>query len=196
MPKSKIRHSKKVIPLRTLWSVLAVVLAIFVVSLITTNYTDQTTSPIPAPFMQPAWLDFNNESYKLDGVKVSFIHGKFVPDDRAGHTALLQNQSLSPSGTRGAAILIDNPGGSGFFYYLVGASLKNGKQITSDPVSLGDRIKIVSVKIEDPKEYDNGEIIVTYLDRTQNAPMASDPTIQKVVKYSFEDNGNLLQALN
>lgn len=194
MPKPK--RSKKVITLRTLWSVLAVVLAIFIVTLVTSNYTDKSIDAIPAPFMRPAWLDFNNESYELDDNKVTFMHGQFVPDGRAGHTASIQNQSLSPSGTRGAAILVDNPGGSGEFYYLVGGTLKSGRQIISEPMSLGDRIKIVSVKVEDPEENDNGEITVTYLDRGPNDPMASNPTIQKVVKYSFEASGNLIQALN
>lgn len=192
----KYNRVKKVISLRTLWSVLAVVLAIFIVTLVTSNYTDKSIDAIPAPFMQPAWLDFNNETYELENNKITFMHGQFVPDGITGHNASIQNQSLSPSGTRGAAIIIDNPGGSGVFYYLVGGSLKSGRQIISEPVSLGDRIKIVSVKVGDPESEDNGEIIVTFLDRGPNDPMASDPTIKKVVKYSFEANGNLIQVVN
>lgn len=199
MPKKTIRKnskSSKKISLRTLWSVLAVALAIFVVTLITSNFTDQSSSPIPAPFMQPAWIDFNNESYDLGNNKVSFMHGEFIPDGLIGHKAILQNQSLSPSGTRGAAIIMDNPGGSGEFYFVVGAALKNGRQTLSDPMPLGDRIKIVSVKVEDPESQDNGQIVVTYLDRAPNAPMATAPTIQKVAKYSFTNSGDLIRSFN
>lgn len=192
---SKTKRSKKILTLRTLWSVLAVVLGLFVVAVLSSNYTDKSIGSIPAPFMQPVWIDFNNQTYSIDGKKLNFMHGQFVPDGITGHNASIQNQSLSPSGTRGAAILVDNPGGSGEFYYLVGGILKSGRQIISEPMSIGDRIEIVSVKVEDPESEDSGEITVTYLDRGPNDPMASNPTIQKVVKYSFELSGKLKQAL-
>lgn len=192
----KTKRSKKILTLRTLWSVLAVVLGLFVVAVLSSNYTDKSIGSIPAPFMQPAWLDFNNETYTLDGSKVTFMHGKFVPDGIAGHNALLQNQSLSPSGIRGAAILIDNPGGSGNFYYLVGGTLKNGRQVLSDPMPLGDRIEILSVKVQDPGPSDNGLITVNYLDRPFGAPMSEMPSVQKTSKYSFNEKGNLTSILD
>ena len=199
MPKAKTRRqtnkNSKGISLRTLWSILAVVLAIFVVALVTNNYTDKSTTSIPAPFFQPVWMDFNNQTYSIDGEKLDFMHGTFSSED-GGETAKIDNQSLSPSRSRGAAVIIQNSGGSGTFFYLVGGTLKSGKQITSDPVSLGDRIKIVGVKVEDPGEEDNGQITVTYLDRAPGSPMSADPTVQKIAKYSFEDNGNLIQILN
>lgn len=197
MPKTrrKITKNKKIISLRTLWSVLAVVLAVFVVTLVTSNYTDKSTTSIPAPFNQPVWMDFNNQTYSMDGEKINFMHGEFTSED-GSVTAKIDNQSLSPSGSRGAAVIIENTGGSGTFYYLVGGIIKGGKQTNSSPISLGDRIKIVGVKVEDPGEEDNGQITVTYLDRAPNAPMSDSPTIQKVIKYSFGDNGNLIQTLN
>lgn len=199
MPKPKTRRkinkNNKVISLRTLWSVLAVVLAIFVLTLVTNNFTDKSTTSIPALFSQPVWMDFNNQTYPIDGEKLNFMHGSFTSED-GSVSGKIENQSLSPSGSRGAAVIIQNSGGSGTFFYLVGGILKGGKQITSTPISLGDRIKIVSIKVEDPLEEDSGEITVTYLDRAPNTPMSTYPTIQKTSKYSFEDNGNLIQVLN
>ncbi len=193
---SKSKRSKKIITLRTLWSVLAVVLGLFVVALLSSNYTDKSIHTIPAPFMQPAWLDFNNETYSLDGNKVTFMHGKFVSDGTTGQTAFLQNQSLSPSGLRGAAVIIDSPGGSGNFYYLVGGSLKNGRQVLSDPMPLGDRVEIISIKVQDAGQSDNGMVTVNYLERAPGEPMSEKPSIQKTKKYSFDDKGNLTHYSN
>lgn len=104
------------------------------------------------------------------------------------------SQAISPSGTRGAGILIDSPGGSGTFYYLVGATVKNGMNVYSEPVPLGDRIIIKSLTVKDAATHNHGEITVTYLDRPEGAPMSDEPTKEVVEKYAFENNGNLIEV--
>ncbi len=69
-----------------------------------------------------------------------------------------------------AAILITDPGGSGTFYDLVAVIDRNGNAFPVASVSLGDRIKINALTIED------GKIVVDMLTRGPDEPMAADPT--------------------
>lgn len=110
-------------------------------------------------------------------------------------TKLIVNRNLNPEGTRAAAIMIESPGGSGTFYYLLGAMNKDNQEIYSDPVLLGDRIKIVSVTVDNPEEHDNGVITVKYLGRDENIPMTDAPTDVTTVQYAFQDDGKLIKVL-
>lgn len=156
-----------------------------------------TPSPIPSssvmvPPTQP--FDFANQTIKLDNQTLTFKDGMY--SDNASHTAKIDRRVQSPAGNLAAAILIDNPGGSGTFYYLVGAMMKDGKEVYSTPVLLGDRILFLKATVEDPEEYDNGEIVVEYLDHGPNDPMSGEPTKQMDEKYSFEESGELMKVLN
>jgi hypothetical protein len=155
-------------------------------------------SPVPSLSTKSDSFDFGNQKIMLSNQELAFVNGTYKSSDTAdsGHSATIDNQTLSPSKTRAAAILIDNPGGSGTFYYLIAGMQKDGMEIYSEPVSLGDRIKIVSVTVEDPEAHDNGEIVVVYLDRAEGAPMAEEPTQQVTKKYSFLENGNLIEVLH
>lgn len=143
-------------------------------------------------------FDFDNQPIHLDGGEFTLSNGTYNHTDpeMGTHTAEIRQKSINPLGTRAAAILIDAPGGSGVFVYVIGAMQENGKQIFSQPVLLGDRVKIVSVTVLDPEAEDNGEIVVEYLDRPADAAMAVDPTIPQTARFSFQDDGNLIQALN
>jgi hypothetical protein len=179
------------ISVKYLWVGLFASLALLVVASVASNNSDRASSIIPAPFAQTTWLDFDNQTYKLEGASLTFKKGLFKAGGNSGHDAVLASQSLSPSGKRGAVILVDNPGGSGFFYYLIGGMLKGGKQINSAPLLLGDRIKINSLKVENAGPESNGMIIVSYLTRPDSAAMSQDPTVTIIEKYNFEDSGNL-----
>ena len=73
--------------------------------------------------------------------------------------------------------------------------IKDGKIIYSEPVLLGDRIKIISVSVDDPQEYDNGVVTVTLLNRPPEAPMTVVPIEEATSQYAFQDNGNLMIVL-
>jgi hypothetical protein len=123
-----------------------------------------------------------------------FASQKYMINHTVQQSAQIEHNVVNPANTRGAAILIDNSDGSGTFYYLIGAMRKEKQDIYSAPIMLGDRIKILSVSVSNPQTYDNGVISVQYLDRSINAPMATEPTIPMTKKYTFQNNGNLIEV--
>lgn len=148
-------------------------------------------SPTPQAKIKP--FDFVNKSIQIDDTTLAFKDGQYAD---ASHSATIEKKATSPDGMHSAALVIDQPGGSGTFYYLVGAIMKDGTEMYSSPVLLGDRIEFQTAEVADPGENDNGEITVTYLDRTPRQPMSATPTIEITKRYSFEDNGELIEVLN
>lgn len=133
---------------------------------------------------QPSY-NFNRQSYSIDSQQLI-----------VGQDTKITNQTTNPSKTRGAAILIDNPGGSGTFYYLLGAMQKENQIAYASPILLGDRIKIISVTVDDPQKYDNGIVTVKYLDRKENATMTDTPTVLTTKQFAFEEDGNLIELFH
>jgi hypothetical protein len=146
---------------------------------------------------QPIYpFNFGNQKIIVDNQLLKFVNGSYKKTDaNAGNLyANIANQAFNPERSRGAAILIYNPGGSGTFYYLVGAMKQDNKDTYATPVLLGDRIKIVSIIVDNPAAEDNGIITVQYLDRPSDASMATDPTQQMTKKYAFQEDGNLIEV--
>lgn len=81
-------------------------------------------------------------------------------------------------------ILVNQPGGSGTFYY-VAALLNPSAGVSATPaVMLGDRITISSVRV------DGKTIVVDLLDRASGAPMTASPSVS-VTKRFVVDGGAL-----
>lgn len=79
-------------------------------------------------------------------------------------------------------VLVDEPGGSGTFYYVTAfLQNKSGKPAETNAVLLGDRVQVKSLKIE------NGNIVVNYLDRPKTAPMTSVPTLIVTKTFAVEN---------
>jgi hypothetical protein len=90
-----------------------------------------------------------------------------------------------------ALILIQNPGGSGTFYYI-GANMFdsiNKKYTGTNALLLGDRILPENISVE------KGEIIVKYKERKNDEPMTQTPSVEVLKKYWVE-NGMLKEILN
>lgn len=86
-------------------------------------------------------------------------------DDRAGEDV--------------AVILVDQPGGSGTFYYLA-ALMRRGEGWESlTAVFLGDRIRIDSLSIDS----DDRAIAVTFRTRAEGVAMAGEPTVTQTRRY-------------
>lgn len=153
--------------------------------------------PIPPTVMltQPLQFDFGNKHYMVNNEEFAFGNNIYKSTDKR-HSALITNRSTNPDNSRAAAILINSPEGSGTFYYVVGAMMKDGKEVYSAPVLLGDRIKVISVKVDNPQAEDNGVITVKYLKRPTDAPESAEASVEGEQKYAFEDNGNLIEILN
>lgn len=138
-------------------------------------------APISA---QAGPFDFGNQTFTLSNEKLSFKNGFYASRD-GRQFASITDQSINRTMTKAAAILIDNPEGSGTFYYVLGATRADGRDIYSQPVFLGDRIKIESVYVGEDT------VTVQYLTRPANASMATEPTQRASAIYIFRSNGNL-----
>lgn len=179
-------------------SVLAVVAILGTSIYLFTNSKVDTTSYAPYPFEQSITsFDFGNSMIMLNNEELQFQNGAYAMTDSASgpHKAQVMHRAVNQAGTQAGAILVDNPGGSGTFYYLVGGTMVDGKEVYSTPVLLGDRVKIVSVNVENPTEENNGTVTVEYMDRPTGAPMSADPNQLITVTYAFEENGMLTPVL-
>lgn len=131
-------------------------------------------------------FDFGNQKLMVDDMELDFVQGAYLSAD-GEQSASISSRTTNTSMTRAAAILTDNAGGSGTFYYVVGAQIMGGKEVHSQPVLLGDRVMVESLKVSE-----DNIITVQYWDRAKNAPMTAKPTVKKTVRYSFQDNGALI----
>lgn len=195
MPKNQKFKTKNKNNQTKIISVVIVFVSLILLGLFITHQPTFAPTPNDVSNMQNESFDFGNQTISLDGQKIQFKNGAYQSGDKEGQqqVALIMNKSINPTGNHAAAIIVDSPGGSGTFYSLIGASKINGKEVFSNPIPLGDRIKITSVTVDNPGEHDNGIVTVKYMTRPENAPMSVDPTIEMSVKYAFEENGNLIQ---
>jgi hypothetical protein len=191
--KKKVKASspKNQKPLHLVLGLILIIVVLFAV-----KGMQHSTTSVPVMTAEKTF-DFANATLTLNDQKIGFVNGTFSVNDPATgeHSARIGTRTLDSKGDKAAAIILDSPGGSGAFYYLVGSTLVDGKEKYSKPVLLGDRIKIESVTVTDPQEHDNGEITVEYLDRGPQDAMVVAPTVKMTAKYSFEDNGELIQVL-
>lgn len=85
-----------------------------------------------------------------------------------------------------AAILVDQPGGSGSFYYLAvlpGPAAARWPSLGA--ALLGDRIQVERVSVAD------GVVTVEYLERKPDEPMSSPPTV-KVTRRFVAKGGSMV----
>jgi hypothetical protein len=69
--------------------------------------------------------------------------------------------------------ILQDPGGSGTFFYVAAALQKSGMYRGTNAVFLGDRISPQTIKIQ------KGMILVNYADRRPDEPMAAPPSVKK-----------------
>lgn len=92
---------------------------------------------------------------------------------------------LNKDGKEDAAlILVQDPGGSGTFYYVAAAVFENGQWKGTNAIFLGDRISLQMIKICE------GLITVSYMDRGPDQSMAAPPS-ETITVYLALKNGHL-----
>ena len=79
-----------------------------------------------------------------------------------------------------AAVTIENPGGSGTFYYVHALRNDGGRPRAALPVFLGDRIRVEGVSIHD------GAIVVALLDRPDDASYSQTPTVPVIRRFRLD----------
>jgi hypothetical protein len=131
-----------------------------------------------------------NATYVIEGDAVTLVRGMrrqaAAPGAHTMHETRLIPGAQACGNFDGEPVVVtllsDDPGGCGSYVY-VAALPRSGR---SYPAALiGDRIVPKSVVV------DKGQIVVTYLGRSNDAPMAAPPT-QKLVRRFGLQHGHLL----
>lgn len=140
--------------------------------------------------------DPKNGTYEIDGQKIALVNGlseipttpgsasklitRYFGNDASGD---LNNDGKNDAG----AVLSQNAGGTGTFYYAVALLKTNSGYVGTNAVLLGDRIAPQTTGIK------NGVLIVNYADRLPGEPFTAQPSTGKS-KYLEIRNGKLEEA--
>ena len=136
--------------------------------------------------------DYKDATYIIEGEPVTLING----ESNDGSVRYFGNQAkgdLNGDGIVDLAFLITKEGGgSGTFFYLVGAIQTEANTYNgTHAVFIGDRIAPQTTEFRD------GIVIVNYAERAPGEPMTADPSVGKslYLKYNpaTEDFGEVVQ---
>lgn len=131
--------------------------------------------------------DYKNAAYMIEGDRVQLHDGisevEAVPGSPVNiSTKYFGNElrtDLNGDGVEDVAfILTQNAGGSGQFFYVVGAVKTEDGYVGSDGYLLGDRIAPQTTEVSQNLRQKN-VIVVNYADRAQGEPMTTQPSIGK-----------------
>ncbi|KAA0998184.1 hypothetical protein FVF58_45695 [Paraburkholderia panacisoli] len=129
-------------------------------------------------------VDYRNATFRIDNEDVKLSNGKrAVPAAPGSATQHVTRVFGKPAGGRldskpaAAIFLADEPGGSGIFNYVAVAFSDCSK---TNAVFLGDRIMPRSIV------FHGRSIVVTYLDRKPDEPMAVIPNVTKNMTLGFD----------
>ncbi len=162
------------------------------------NFKINSKQPIKTEPVIKNSIDAENMTFNIDGEMVTLKDGVYraptVPDYASSREArLLEGNSLNDdiSGDKindRVVILVDQPGGTGVFYYIVPIlGKKDGVPVPGKAVFLGDRIIPQSISFSHTKNL----MSVSILDRKETEPFSVTPTVSK--RFSFKVvNGELV----
>lgn len=155
-------------------------------------YLDLTVTAAPAQ-SQPSEpsIDYKNAIYRVDGKDITLLEGQHTQPAADDSSAQDATHIIEPpphvAGKLGgrnavAVFLSEQSGGSGTFYY-VALAFNDGRGTT---FKIGDRIQPISIAI-------NGDdLVVGYLDRNADEPMAVPPTVPRERHFAYM-NGQILE---
>ncbi|MGN6669504.1 MAG: lysozyme inhibitor LprI family protein [Trinickia sp.] len=136
-------------------------------------------------------IDYKNAIYRIDGKDVTLLEGQHAQPVAEGSAEQDVTRVIEPPahavgklGGRAAVavFLSENGGGSGTFYY-VALAFNDGRGTT---FQIGDRIRPIGIAI-------NGDdLVVSYLDRQADEPMAVPPTVPRERHFAYM-NGQILE---
>jgi hypothetical protein len=131
-----------------------------------------------------------NATYNVGDDKVKLVDGKAISKPAQPGSAIRTitkivvrpaSGDLNRDGkTDAAVVLMQDPGGSGTFYYIAAAVNVNGQAQGTNAILLGARIALRTVRIV------SGQIIVTYADRKPSEPFAAKPTVPVTKRFVLQ----------
>ena len=141
--------------------------------------------------------EVKNITVTLDGDTVTLRDGvsekPAAPGSAAQNTVRIVGDPVMGDATGdgradAALLLVNDPGGSGTFYYAVLAVDDDGSYRATNAVSLGDRIAPRGV------EFTDGRFIYRYLERKPGEPLAVAPSVEKRTAITVDAASNLISA--
>jgi heat shock protein HslJ len=135
------------------------------------------------------FADYKDGTYTIGGKTVSFVAGKsevaIVPGSAAKTvTQYFGNEArgdIDGDGDEDTVFLItENSGGTGTYFYLVGAVKEGGGYRGTSAVLIGDRIAPQTTEFRD------GLTIVNYADRKPDEPMTAEPSLGKSLYLKYD----------
>ena len=136
-------------------------------------------------------IDYKNAIYRIDGKDVTLLEGQHSQPAAEGSSEQDVTRVVEPpehaTGKLGGRSTVgvfvsQDGGGSGTFYY-VALVFNDGRATT---FQIGDRIQPIGIAI-------NGDdLVVSYLDRKADEPMAVPPTVPKERHFAYM-NGQILE---
>lgn len=149
-------------------------------------WTQYPKASVPAT----AGVDYKNATYMIDGKPVTLVNGVSEVEAAPGSASKVVTKyfgnnakgDINGDGIVDLAFLITQEGGgSGTFFYAVGAVQNaDGTYKGTDAVLLGDRIAPQTTEIQ------NGQVIVNYAVRKNDEPMTAQPSIGKTMRLKLD----------
>ncbi len=170
---------------KLVWGIVAVIALVGVVLFI--NYDNKNVGVIT-----PTNSSVLNNSYTVGGQVFNLVNGKAeiaIENSNTKNTLNVFGEpvygDLDKDGDNDAVLmLVNNPGGSGTFYYAVLAINNNGNYVATNTMLLGDRIAPQTINIQD------AHAVYNFAERKGTDPMTTPPSIGKSVwiYYNAKDN--------
>jgi hypothetical protein len=146
--------------------------------------------PVRAGLSNGALGNVLNATYFIEKQAVELVDGRAEVQAAPGSASKIATLvfgeptygDLNHDGRDDAALfLVQDPGGSGTFYYVAAAIAKNGMYRGTNAVLLGDRIVPRAIHVR------NGVIVAEYDDRHPEQPMATVPSIGKTMYLTLNE---------
>ncbi|MCA9360753.1 Gmad2 immunoglobulin-like domain-containing protein [Candidatus Kaiserbacteria bacterium] len=187
-------YTKKIL-LGSLLILLSIIVFLFVFEALTINNNDKTTPPNPdVETEQILSSDTKNITLVISGEPITLQNGVSemnIADDSESTRVVRYfgnevEQDIDNDGDLDKVFLItENTGGSGTFFYAVGAINDDEHYSGTNAMFLGDRIAPQTTETAN-----NGEVIINYAERLPAEPMTTPPSVGKSMwlKYDVESN--------
>lgn len=172
--------------------------------LIIVNYQNkqQPSDSLPINQSAGAVMDYKNATYEINGTKIMLTNGlaetalspEFASKLVTRYFGNEHVMDLDGDGREDVAfILTQETGGSGIFYYAVGAIMTDNGYVGTDGYLLGDRISPQSTD-SSPNPQHKNVVVFNYVDRELNEPMTAQPSVGQSV-YLKLDTENMMWGI-